>query len=112
MGAVAEVAGGEVPQHMQALKNANRVRLARAKLKRAIKRGELGVADVLADVPPDVANMPVMELLMAPNRWGRERSRRALRTAGGIGDGFDSIPEQKPVGELTERQRRALTQLV
>ena len=39
------------PQHMQALQQANAVRLARADLKRRVADGELSAADVVLDSP-------------------------------------------------------------
>ena len=37
----------EAPQHLKALARANKVRLARAELKRAIARGDTDAADVV-----------------------------------------------------------------
>ncbi len=39
------------PQHLQALERANRVRLARAELKRRIADGEITAAEVLLSTP-------------------------------------------------------------
>jgi hypothetical protein len=88
------------PQHMRALSQANRVRLARAELKRQIADGSRTVAEVVADCPWEAASMPIADLLMSQHRWGRTRCRRFLA----------SIPmsETKTVGSMTERQRAAL----
>jgi hypothetical protein len=88
------------PQHMRALARANRVRLARAELKRQVAEGETTVADVLLDCPWEAESMSISDLLMSQHRWGRTRCRRFLA----------SIPmsETKTVGSMTERQRRAL----
>ncbi len=87
-------------QHMRALAQANRVRLARAELKRQVAEGETSVADVVLDCPWEAESMTISDLLMSQHRWGRTRCRRFLA----------SIPmsETKTVGTMTERQRRAL----
>ena len=87
-------------QHMRALAQANRVRLARAELKRQVAEGETSVADVVLSCPWEAESMTISDLLMSQHRWGRTRCRRFLA----------SIPmsETKAVGTMTERQRRAL----
>jgi hypothetical protein len=98
MDATAAVA--PAPQHMKALAQANRVRLARAELKRQIADGERSVADVVQTCPWEAESMAVAELLMAQHRWGRTRCRRFLA----------SIPmsETKTIGSMTDRQRNAI----
>ena len=91
------------PQHIRALQHANRVRLARADLKRKITRGEISVRDVVVMCPWQAANMSVSELLMSQKWWGRTRCRRLLVSVG--------IPETKRVSTLTSRQRDALADL-
>ena len=88
------------PQHMRALAQANRVRLARAELKRQVAEGEVDVAEVVLECPWEAESMTIADLLMSQHRWGRTRCRRFLA----------SIPmlETKTVGSMTERQRRAL----
>jgi len=88
------------PQHMQALAQANKVRLARAELKRQVADGELSVADVVLACPWEAESMAIADLLMSQHRWGRTRCRRFL----------SSIPmnETKTIGSMTDRQRRAL----
>jgi hypothetical protein len=87
-------------QHMRALAQANRVRLARAELKRQVAEGEASVADVVLSCPWEAESMTISDLLMSQHRWGRTRCRRFLA----------SIPmsETKTVGTMTDRQRRAL----
>jgi hypothetical protein len=89
-----------MPQRLQALEQANRVRLARAELKRRVAAGQLGAAEVILAMPWETVSMPVAELLTSQRRWGAERSRRCL--------GLLQIPENKHIGTMTERQRRAL----
>lgn len=92
------------PQHLRALEHANRVRLARAELKRRIASGDINVADVVLESPWEARSMDLSELLMSQKRWGRERCRRLLLALG--------IPENKQVGTLTERQRAALAAML
>src|SRR6201991_635136 len=88
------------PQHMQALAQANRVRLARAELKRLVAEGEATVAEVVLECPWQAESMTIADLLMSQHRWGRSRCRRFLL----------SIPmtETKTIGSMTERQRNEL----
>jgi hypothetical protein len=92
------------PQHMRALAQANRVRLARAELKRQVAEGETTVADVVLGCPWEAESMTISDLLMSQHRWGRTRCRRFLA----------SIPmsETKTIGTMTERQRRELAGLL
>jgi len=85
---------------MRALQQANRVRLARAELKRQVTDGEISVADVVLECPWESESMAIADLLMSQHRWGRTRCRRFL----------SSVPmsETKSIGSMTERQRHAL----
>ena len=84
-------------QHLRALEHANRVRLARAQMKRHIAAGELPAAEVILTCPWEAESMSISDVLMSQKRWGRARCRRLLNSIG--------IPENKRVGTLTERQR-------
>jgi hypothetical protein len=88
------------PQHMRALAQANRVRLARAELKRQVADGEATVAEIVLGRPWEAESMSIADLLMSQHRWGRTRCRRFLA----------SIPmtETKTIGSMTERQRNEL----
>jgi hypothetical protein len=88
------------PQHMRALAQANRVRLARAELKRQVAEGEATVAGIVLSRPWEAESMSIADLLMSQHRWGRTRCRRFLA----------SIPmvETKTIGSMTERQRNEL----
>jgi hypothetical protein len=66
------------PQHMQALAHANRVRLARASLKRSIGSNQLDITDVVRNCPWEVETMTIGELLRSQRRWGRTRVRKFL----------------------------------
>jgi hypothetical protein len=89
---------GEAPQHMRALEKANRVRLARAKLKRAIGRGIVAAADVVVRCPGETSSMTIAELLTSQQRWGPTRARKFVLPL--------QINENKQLGTLTQRQRR------
>lgn len=92
------------PQHMRALERANKVRLARADLKRRIASGEKSVAEVILECPWEADSMAVADLLTSQRRWGQTRCRKFL----------SQIPmsEQKTVGSMTERQRRTLAAML
>src|SRR5215208_1071349 len=98
MGDTASASGGQ--QHLRALARANRVRLARAELKRQIAAEEISASQVILDCPWEAASMSISDLLMCQRRWGRARCRRLL-----VGLG---VPENKQIGTLTQRQRGAL----
>src|SRR4051794_10171053 len=89
---------------MRALAQANRVRLARAELKRLVADGEIGVGDVVLNCPWEAESMAISDLLMSQHRWGRTRCRRFLA----------SIPmsETKTIGSMTDRQRNALAAML
>ena len=93
-------AGAGQDQHLRALEYANRVRLARASMKRRIAAGELSASEVVLRCPWQAHTMKISDLLMSQKRWGRTRCRRLLVS--------QSVPENKQVGTLTERQRLAL----
>jgi hypothetical protein len=92
------------PQHMRALERANKVRLARAELKRRVAGGEIGVAEVILDCPWEADSMAVADLLMSQRRWGQTRCRKFLAQL--------PMSEQKTVGSMTERQRRTLAAML
>ena len=98
MGDTASASGGQ--QHLRALARANRVRLARAELKRQIAGEEISASQVILDCPWEAASMSISDLLMCQRRWGRARCRRLLVSLG--------VPENKQIGTLTQRQRGAL----
>jgi hypothetical protein len=92
------------PQHMRALERANKVRLARAELKRRVAGGEIAVAQVILDCPWEADSMAVADLLMSQRRWGQTRCRKFLAQI--------PMSEQKTVGSMTERQRRTLAAML
>jgi hypothetical protein len=92
------------PQHMRALERANKVRLARAELKRRVAGGEISVAEVILDCPWEADSMAVADLLMSQRRWGQTRCRKFLAQV--------PMSEQKTIGSMTERQRRTLAAML
>ncbi len=100
MEAATSAAPAIAPQHMKALAHANRVRLARAELKRAIKSGRADASEVVRGCPWQVETMTVGELLRSQRRWGRARARKFLSPM--------MLSENRELGRLTERQRNEL----
>ncbi len=58
------------PQHLRALEHANRVRLARAELKRRIGDQQIGVVDVIVSCPWEAESMSISDLLDEPKALG------------------------------------------
>jgi hypothetical protein len=88
-------------QSMEALATANRVRLARADLKRDISQGKTTAASVITECPWMAETMRVSDVLRAQRLWGAHKTRGFLREL--------QISESRTVGELTDRQRREVT---
>ena len=97
-------AGAGGPQYMRALERANKVRLARADLKRKVATGETGVAEVVLECPWEAESMTVADLLMSQRRWGISRCRKFLAQI--------PMSETKTVGTMTDRQRRTLAAML
>jgi hypothetical protein len=88
------------PQRLQALERANEIRLARAELKRRIAYGAISAAEVILEPPSEARSWAIGDLLLSQRRWGSTRCRKFLMR--------NQISETKPVGALTQRQRRLL----
>lgn len=88
------------PQRLRALERANEIRLARAELKRRIAHGDTSAAEVILEPPREAMSWSVGDLLMSQRRWGSTKCRKFLAR--------NQINEIKPLGALTERQRRLL----
>jgi hypothetical protein len=99
MEAASTLAPAAMPQHMEALAHANRVRLARASLKR-VASDQVEAAAVVRDCPWEAESMTVGELLRSQRRWGRTRARKFLFSI--------ALNENRELGRLTERQRLLL----
>ena len=100
MEAASTAAPAAVPQHIRALEEANRVRLARAALKRSVRAGDLSADQVIRSCPWEAETMSVSELLRSQSRWGRTRTRKFLVPL--------ALNENRQIGRLTLRQREAL----
>jgi len=88
-------------QPLDALANANRVRLARTQLKREIKAGTTDVATVLRrDLPDWLEGITVEELLKAQPGVGKVRVNQLTALA--------SVSHQRRLGLVTHRQRHVL----
>ncbi len=92
------------PQYMRALERANKVRLARADLKRRVATGETSVAEVILQCPWEAQSMAVADLLTSQRRWGESRCRKFLAQI--------PMSENKTVGTMTDRQRRTLAAML
>ncbi len=103
MNATATVAPGG-PQYMRALERANKVRLARAELKRRVAIGEIHVAEVILECPWEAHSMAVSDLLVSQRRWGQTRCRKFLAQV--------PMSEKKTIGSMTQRQRAALAAML
>jgi hypothetical protein len=93
-----------VSQRLRALERANKVRVARARLKKRVAYGGVAVADVVLDCPWEARTMLVAELLMSQHSWGATRSHKTLMLV--------PVSERKTLGSLTPRQRHALAAML
>jgi hypothetical protein len=78
--------------------------LARADLKRRIAEGDLSAADVILSSPWEAESMSVSDVLTSQRRWGSTRCRKFLQCV--------PMSENKTIGSMTDRQRRALAQML
>jgi hypothetical protein len=92
------------PQHVRALKRANEVRQARARIKRRIASGDLTAAEVILSHPWELESMGIAEVLLSQRHWGSRRCDEFLVRL--------SLPEHKSIGSMTERQRIAVAALL
>jgi len=92
------------PQYMRALERANKVRLARADLKRRVATGDVDVAEVIMQCPWQAESMTVADLLMSQRRWGESRCRKFLAMV--------PMSETKTIGSMTDRQRHTLARML
>ncbi len=99
-GASAATGAPAGPQYMRALERANKVRLARADLKRRVATGATSVAEIVLECPWEAQSMTVADLLMSQRRWGVSRCRKFLAQI--------PMSETKTVGTMTDRQRHTL----
>jgi hypothetical protein len=86
-------------QNLRALQRANRVRSARAAVKRRVAIGELTAAEAILSHRWEIERMPIAELLRSQPGWGARRCQRFLVVL--------AMDERKTIGSMTERQRIA-----
>jgi hypothetical protein len=89
---------------MRALERANKVRLARAELKRKVSIDKMDVAEVILECPWEAHSMAVADLLMSQRRWGQTRCRKFLAQI--------PMSEKKTIGSMTDRQRHTLAAIL
>ena len=87
-------------QRMEALRRANDIRTARAKLKKDLKAGRSSIHALLLDPPEYVMTAKVFDMLLAVPKYGRVKANRILNQC--------RISPSKTIGGLSERQRAEL----
>ncbi len=87
-------------QRLIALRRANDIRSARAKLKLDLKAGNVTASDVLSHPTPETLGMKVYDLLLAQRSWGKVKVRKTLNRK--------EISPSKTIGGLSARQRELL----
>jgi hypothetical protein len=87
-------------QRMEALKRANDIRTARAKLKKDLKANRANIHAILLDPPEYVMTAKVFDMLLAVPKYGRVKTNRILNQC--------RISPSKTIGGLSERQRTEL----
>lgn len=85
-------------QRLDALELANEIRSHRARLKREMRAGRIGVVDLLDD--PLCETMKLWDALVAQPKIGRVKANRVLQRL--------TISPSKTLGGLSPRQRRQL----
>ena len=85
---------------MEALKRANDIRTARAKLKKDLKANRASIHAILLDPPEYVLTAKVFDMLLAVPKYGRVKTNRILNQC--------RISPSKTIGGLSERQRTEL----
>lgn len=91
-------------QRMDALKRANDIRTARAKLKKDLKGGRVSILELLESPPEYLLTAKVFDLLLAVPKYGRVKANRVLNQC--------RISPAKTIGGLSERQRAELVEML
>jgi ribosomal protein L17 len=102
--AIAAVSTRSLEPRVNALRQANQVRSARAKLKQNLRADKVRLEQILATPADYLANAEVLDLLVAVPKIGPVKAGRLLAVA--------RINSSKTVGELSERQRTHLIELL
>ena len=99
----ASVPGRSREQRLRALKQANEVRSARARLKRDLAAGEIELAQILACPPACARTARVRDLLLVLPKIGSVKAGQILARCG--------IAHSKTLAGLSDRQRAELLNL-
>jgi hypothetical protein len=102
--AIAAVSTRSLEHRVIALRQANQVRSARAKLKQDLRAGKVRLEQILATPADYLASAEVFDLLVAVPKIGPVKASRLLTIA--------RISPSKTVGDLSERQRTHLIELL
>jgi hypothetical protein len=89
---------------MEALRRANDIRSERARLKEALRNGDVSITAVLSDPPPCVATAKVLDLVLAVPKYGRVKANKLLERC--------RVSSSKTVNGLTPRQRKELLDML
>jgi hypothetical protein len=85
---------------IEALRQANEIRVKRAQLKMRIRNGTVAITQVIADPPDFVTTMRVFDLLYSDPAISRLRAERLLDDCG--------LSKQRTFGHLSDCERQAL----
>jgi hypothetical protein len=91
-------------QRMDALRRANDIRSERARLKEALRTGDIAISEVLSDPPACVATAKVLDLVLAVPKYGRVKANKLLERC--------RVSSSKTVNGLTPRQRKELLDML
>jgi hypothetical protein len=91
-------------QRMDALERANKIRTARAKLKRDLKAGKVSIHQLLLKPPSYLETAKVFDMLLAVPKYGRVKANKVLVQC--------RISPSKTIGGLSERQRTELVSML
>ncbi len=91
-------------QRMRALRRANEIRTARAKLKRDLKAGKAQIEKLLLDPPDYVLSAKAFDMILAVPKYGRVKANKILTQC--------RISPSKTIGGLSQRQRAELVQFL
>jgi hypothetical protein len=69
-------------------------------LRQRIADGDVSAGEIILAPPGEARSWSVLELLISQRQWGRAKARKFLL--------LNQIDELKPIGKLTDRQRRLL----
>ena len=91
-------------QRMRALRRANEIRSARAKLKRDLQAGKAQIEKLLLDPPDYVLSAKAFDAVSRCQKYGRVKANKILTQC--------RISPSKTIGGLSERQRAELVQFL